>query len=321
MNKGKVFREMLDELPLRGAELIHLISNAPYTYKVYEIPKRTGGTRTIAQPAKATKFLQYWAIENYLSKLPIHLCATAYREGLGIKENATRHKNNAYLAKFDFKDFFVSIKGDDFKSHLKNYFGAKLSDDDLILLERICFIKRIKSEPFSLSIGSPSSPVISNSIMYQFDCLIAEWCSLNEVVYTRYADDLTFSTNIKDKTAEVEAIVRQSLNQISYPSLRLNRKKTTLVSKKYQRRITGLIITNEKQVSLGRYKKRYISSLVHKFKLGLLDKDSVSSLQGNLAYAMDVEPLFVERLARKYGDETIDKLRRMVEIKDNFPFG
>lgn len=89
--------------------LNRLIQRAPHSYKVYTIAKRSGGLRTIAQPAKETKFIQRWLIENVFSQLPVHECASAYKVGASIKKNADAHKSNSYVIKLDFKDFFPSI--------------------------------------------------------------------------------------------------------------------------------------------------------------------------------------------------------------------
>jgi hypothetical protein len=78
------------------------------------------------------------------------------------------------------------------------------------------------------------------------------------------------------------------------------------------------VISNEGDVSLGRTRKRILSSLVHKYKLGLLNKDSVSNLQGYLAFAQDVEPSFLKRLANKYGQESIDQILSSVDKTHSF---
>ncbi|HWY35000.1 MAG TPA: hypothetical protein VNX68_10160, partial [Nitrosopumilaceae archaeon] len=108
---------------MTGQQLDRLIQRSPNTYKVYAIRKKSGGKRIIAQPARETKFVQNWLIQNIFSKLPVHECATAYKEGASIKRNATIHKDNSYIAKFDFKNFFSSIKLDDIVIFLEHHFS------------------------------------------------------------------------------------------------------------------------------------------------------------------------------------------------------
>ena len=63
-------------------ELLRLIRSAPHRYKVFKIPKRKEGEfRTIAQPAKEVKALQYWVMQHVLSQFDVHPAATAYQKG------------------------------------------------------------------------------------------------------------------------------------------------------------------------------------------------------------------------------------------------
>lgn len=300
-----------ESLGVNEKQLNRLILRAPHTYKIYTIPKRTGGLRTIAQPAKETKFLQYWLIENLFHRLPVHTCATAYVAKASISQNASLHKNSSYLAKFDFKNFFTSIKAEALISHFSKHLDQYLSETDIQDVARICSIKPEGGGKLCLSIGAPSSPILSNSIMFEFDAAVSAWSEAHGFVYSRYADDLAFSTSVKGVCSEVEPAIRKIVRSLEYPRLTFNNKKTTLVSKKYQRRITGLIITNDGAVSLGRERKRTISSLVHKYSLGALSEDDAYRLQGLLAFALDVEPGFLSRVAAKYGSAVIQEILKM----------
>lgn len=300
--------ELQEALGVSAAQLNRLILRAPHTYKIYTIPKRTGGRRTIAQPARETKFLQHWLIKNLFSRLPVHACAMAYQPDSCIRRNAEAHIHNSYLAKFDFKNFFTSIKTDALVAHFSKYLSEYLSESDIHDVARISCIKPEGGGAMSLSIGAPSSPILSNSIMFEFDTAVFAWCQKNDFVYTRYADDLAFSTSKKDVCNTVEAAIRRVVRSLEYPRLMFNNKKTTFVSKKHQRRVTGLIIANDETVSLGRDRKRVISAFIHKYSLGLLAEDETWSLQGLLAFALDVEPPFIRRMSAKYGSEVIEAI-------------
>ena len=101
-----IVKSISNDILAREAWVLRVFARAPYAYKVYYIPKKNRGVREIAQPARETKKLQYWAIENILSTLPIHDAAYAYVQGRNIKQNAGVHAKNPYLAKFDIKNFF-----------------------------------------------------------------------------------------------------------------------------------------------------------------------------------------------------------------------
>ena len=288
--------------------LNRLVQRAPHSYKVYTIAKRSGGLRTIAQPAKETKFIQHWLIENIFSQLPVHECASAYKVGASIKKNANAHKSNSYVTKLDFKDFFPSITSNDLVKHLSIHLGDSLGTQDIQDIARISCIRLPGKSDLCLSVGAPSSPVLSNSIMFSFDSEVFTWCDKNGITYTRYADDLTFSTNTKNISSDIEPFVRGIAQRLAYPSLSLNSKKTTHLSKKHQRRITGIIINNEGNISLGRNRKREISALIHKFTLGILPEPEIFRLQGLLGFAKDVEPLFVARMRGKYTSKLVEEV-------------
>src|SRR5574343_1201175 len=86
-----------------------------------------------------------------------------------------------------------------------------------------------------LSIGAPSSPLISNFIMYFFDEKIQNICKENNTLYTRYADDLTFSTNVKNLLFEFPNIVAAILEEETQGQIKINNKKTVFSSKAHNR--------------------------------------------------------------------------------------
>lgn len=296
--------------------LQRLFDRSPYTYKIYPIPKRTGGFRTIAQPARETKLVQNWLLDNIYTKLPIHRCATAYRSGASIKNNASIHKESNYLVKLDFRNFFPSIKRSDLIHLLSAHLSEKYKEDDIVRMATISSFQPENLSPLCLSVGAPSSPLLANAVMFEFDVLVGEWCRENSINYSRYADDLTFSTNAKGMSPQIEEFVKESLLKIPYPRLELNADKTTFLSKKHRRRVTGLILNNEGNVSLGRSRKREISSLINSFSHESLSEEESSRLQGLLAFARDVEPLFVVSMNKKYGNVMLEKIFRFRKNND-----
>jgi retron-type reverse transcriptase len=305
------FRKHMSEiLSLSEHDVGRLIVRAPYAYKRYFIPKKSGGMRPIAQPAKETKVIQALLVDDWFSQLPVHECAAAYRQGSSIKANAERHKQNAFIVKFDFSNFFGSITESDLVNHLSYVLCGKISVQSIKDIARISCVRDKATSRLALSIGAPSSPVLSNSIMYYFDLAVWAWCLDRNIVYSRYADDLTFSTNDKGATSEVQSFILETLEKIPYPRLQINSEKTVFASKKKQRRITGLIISNDNEVSLGRDKKRLISAMIHRYALHELDEKSTLHLQGLMGFAQDVEPLFVAKMRGKYTGQVISNLLR-----------
>jgi RNA-directed DNA polymerase len=306
---GNLLSRISRELFIPLDDLMYLARSAPHRYKVYEIKKKQPGkTRTIAQPAREVKKLQYWVISAILKQFPIHSAALAYRKGKSILNNAKPHVRKKFLLKLDFKDFFHSIKASDFRQLLEQTAPTLIDPADLDYVCRILFWRDKFSGELILSIGAPSSPVLSNIVMYEFDRVVEAYCRSVGVTYTRYADDLTFSTNKRQILTGVATEIDRICRELPFPRLRLNTEKTVHASKATLRRVTGLVLSNEGKVSIGHERKRDIHVAVHHFKVGKLNADKTSALAGMLAFVNSVEPSFLQVLTKRYGKSVIKRL-------------
>lgn len=303
-----ILTELSQKLLISSEELKEFINTAPYRYKVYPIPKRNGrGVRVIAQPTEVLKAMQRMVLDDFLAGLPVHACAMAYRDGLGIKDNASLHVKNQYLLKMDFSDFFPSIGPDDLISHIRRH-REGIGREDAYAVKKLFFWARKKDPTHRLSIGAPSSPFISNTLLYDFDCRVNDECTRLGIIYTRYADDLTFTTNNKDVLFGIPDFITHICNLVDYPALKVNHEKTVFSSKKNNRHVTGLVLTNDNKISLGHDKKRHIRSLIYKYSLGGIPSEEVLALKGMLAFAKHIEPVFYQAVMRKYGFHVLDSI-------------
>lgn len=241
--------------------------------------------------------------------MPIHDSAVAYREGTGIKVNAKRHARSRYLLKMDFKEFFPSIKPEDLIAHIKAHQIMEMTPEDEMVITSLFFYAKKRNRKLELSIGAPTSPAISNTILFSFDSYISNLPSEDGFTYTRYADDLTMSSNKRGSLFDYPPLVKKFLNELDYPSLKINHSKTVFLSKKDNRHITGLVLTNDGRLSIGRKKKRHIKGLVYKYTKNLLDEELIKYLHGYISFCMDVEPTFIESIERKYGSSTLRQIR------------
>lgn len=304
---------LCEEHPLTRIEAWELIRSAPKRYKVHFIEKRNGrGQRLIAQPTAELKTIQRWVVNKYILAMPVHDAATAYRAQKNIADHARAHVKNKYLLKIDFKDFFPSIRARDFTRHIVKHLGisTRLATELSLLLFR-----RDKNKRLTLSIGAPSSPSISNTLMYEFDCKLSTFCEENGIIYTRYADDLALSTNKPHTLDSANDFIRELLKSIKYPRIEINPKKTVSTSKKFQRQLTGLILSSEGEVSLGRERKRLIRSMADRYKKGTLDNENHAKLKGWLAFALSIEPKFVKAIRTMMGEDCYSKL---ISIKTKY---
>lgn len=288
------------QLFLSPDELQRYISSCPRRYKKYPIKKRSGGVRIIAQPTPDLKLIQCLLQNEFLENiLPIHKCATAYRSGVSIADNARPHSKNNYLLKMDFKDFFPSIRNEDLCNTLirAGHIGEN-EESELRVISRIFFM--LEDDRLILSIGAPSSPFISNALLYDFDVNVSNHCEANNIVFSRYSDDLTFSTNRKNILFGIPEFIRKTLENLEYPKLSINNAKTVYSSKAHNRHVTGITITNEGNLSIGRRKKRSVRTQVFLFSKGQLDPADAKKLQGYISFARSVDPAFYATLKSKY---------------------
>jgi RNA-directed DNA polymerase len=275
---------------------------ASHAYKEYTVPKRGGGKRTIYHPARQLKALQRWLALHVISDWPVHEAAMAYRKGVSIYDNARLHCQSSYLLRMDFSAFFESIKEVDLRRYIAmraSYFSSWNSAD----IDAFC---KICLRFGQLTIGAPTSPALANALCYELDSKLATFCSGKGVTYSRYADDMFFSTKHPNLLAEVEANVISVVSSLEVPSgLSLNNSKTRHSSKKRARRVTGIILGSDGNPYVGRDLKRRIRAMIHTYSS--LSSKEQATLSGLLAYAVGFDPDFKNSLIAKYGLTAVQK--------------
>jgi len=310
-----LYKLLAEDLSVSRTAINRYIKSAPKKYKVYSIPKRSSGQRVIAHPAKLLKSYQSSLVRILENHLHIHDSAFAYRKNRSIKDNAAQHLKSEYLLKMDFSDFFHSITPKLF-FNIAKLAGIQISQSEEYLIEQIFFWNpsQVSGGKLILSIGAPSSPFISNAIMYFFDSAMFIECEKKKITYTRYADDITFSTKQKNNLYDTPHVVKSLLVENFSGAIRVNESKTVFSSKKHNRHVTGVTLTNNNKLSIGRQKKRYISSLIHKFSLGVLPLDDINYLQGLFSHACNIEPEFKKRMYKKYSVDIVDRIIKGIRV-------
>lgn len=287
-------------------KLLSLSETASRRYKVYTIPKRTGGDRIIEHPSQELKAIQRWIIRALFTRFPVHEAATAYRKGSGIRENAERHRQTKFTNRYDFSSFFPSFS----RGRIIHYVSEQAKTLGIALTERdLDFVGNIVCRNGRLTIGAPSSPAITNAMMFEFDKRMYDACRRRDLIFTRYADDIFISSFEPRKLEGVADLIIQSKRSIPYLRLRLNHQKTAYLSKKFSRKITGVVITPQHNLSIGRERKREIKALIHQWINGEIESERLSYLKGLLAFSIDIEPHFEARLIEKYGRGHIRMLK------------
>lgn len=236
-------------------KLYTISNNITKNYKIFKIKKRNGKTRTIYEPNTNLKIIQKNILHNILEDRYISKHAKAYKKGISLKDNAISHKNKDMILKLDIKDFFNSI------TYLQVYctcFPEKYFPKSIgTLLTNLCTYQGILPQ------GTPTSSYISNLIMLDFDIKVGEYCKGNNISYTRYCDDMTFSGNFSKK--DIITLVEKELSKLG---LYLNKEKINLITKKSRQVVTGIVVNEKIQVNIN-YRKNIRQNIFYIKKYGL----------------------------------------------------
>ncbi|UNU42409.1 RNA-directed DNA polymerase [Sphingopyxis sp. YF1] len=292
------------ETGLQRERLIAFAASASKRYFVFRIKKRDGSERQIAHPAKPLKGIQRWLNSRVIKSWKVHDAATAYQRGASIRLNALRHAETNFTLRVDFKDFFPSFQAKGIEKFISDQpnGGKKFDKVDLK------FITDIITRNGRLTIGSPSSPFITNAMMYSFDEEVSLFCDASGLVYTRYADDIFVSSHNPGNLAQAYDFLCSAANKFPYANLSINHNKTKFLSRKYRRTITGIVITSDRKISIGRPRKKEIKSLINSYIYGKLDDEKEMYLKGMVSFACDADNVFFLSLEKKYGKKVMGRL-------------
>jgi len=272
---------------------------ASYAYKVYQIPKRSGGMREISHPARPLKALQRWLLRAVVEQWPVHRAAYAYVRAGNIQRHALEHATSSYLLRMDFEAFFRSITIDD----IAHYLTASPATESWSQADRELFLQLV-TRFGRLTIGAPTSPALSNALCFDLDTHCTALAVDNDVRYTRYADDLFFSTTKPDILSAIPMAVEGIVSQLVVPeNLKINASKERHSSKRVRRQVTGIVLSSDGRAVLGRARKRFIRHQIH--TLNDLTSSERASLRGLISFATDIESGFINDLILKYGHEVV----------------
>jgi len=185
-------------------------------YKTFIIPKKSGGVRIINAPNSHLKSLQS-RLADYLNITykgmfktinPNNSLSHGFRTDHSIITNAKKHRNKRFVFNIDLKDFFPSLNFGRVRGFfIKNNHFQLNKDLSTMIAQIACYENGLPQ-------GSPASPIISNLITHILDIRLVNLAQKFGCSYSRYADDITFSTNLKEFPATIAKIDENS----SYPT-------------------------------------------------------------------------------------------------------
>ena len=294
MKAYTALEDLEQDLGFSAKTLYGLSNNLDKHYRNTFIPKHDGSKRKLSVPDTILKKVQRSISNNILSHYPISHYATAYTSGSSVQKNASLHVGKQKILKLDIEKFFDNILYARVKDVV--FCEDKFSEPIRILLTMLCYYKE------SLPQGAPTSPAITNIIMYDFDEKIGKFCEENNISYTRYCDDMTFSGDFDEKA--VVFVVKDELRKLG---LFLKNRKTAVIPNTKRQTVTGIVV-NEKIGLTKEYKNKirqeiyYIKKygIDHLRKIGEPNKQQYfNSLKGRVAFVLQTIPDDVEFLGYK----------------------
>lgn len=299
----KTLNDVAHLLGYKPKKFSYVIYKMPVKYKTFTVPKKSGGVRTISAPCSELKLLQRRLSDGLQScckdintnKKITKPIFHGFQKGASIFTNASVHRGRRFVFNVDIKDFFDSI-------NFGRVYGFFVKNKDFALMENVAkILAAIACHEGKLPQGSPCSPVISNLIGQILDIRLAKLAHRYGCSYSRYADDLTFSTNERvfpsaialsnnDHSWAAGAALSKIIEKAGF---QLNPKKTRMQYLNSRQEVTGLVV-NRRINSRPEY-RRLARAMTHQlvtkgeFQITAMEADAQGTLvpvkrEGNIRH-------------------------------------
>lgn len=270
------FEHLSEQLSLTKQLLYFLTYQKKYCYYKREIFKKDKTTRVLHVPCLSLKVIQKWILTEILEKINVSEQSMAFvPQKHGLKENAEFHKKNIFLLEMDITNFFGTITEKQvYKLFCNIGYGSKVAT----VLTNLCTYDGVLPQ------GAVTSPYISNLVCYHLDARLNGYCSRKDIVYTRYADDLTFSSNNRTLLNRAEKFVKYIIIEEGFS---INEKKTRYLSNDVKKTVTGITINNE-EIHVDKEFKRIIRAQIYN-SIKVKKYDDNDKIRGKIAYVNSIE--------------------------------
>ena len=243
-------------------------------YTQVEIPKRSGGARKLSIPSGELKAIQkivMRALERELAER-VHKASNAYMKGRNTVTNAVPHIGCAVLIKLDIKDFFPSVDREMLRPII-----AAFALHEPKTIDRLLDLLVTES---GLPQGAPTSPILSNLALREFDIAAYRFANLVGAKYTRYADDLTFSL-AEDDPAVARKIVGAVRSMLAEQGFELNEKSNKLkILRSHQAQQICGITLNSGRPTISRKQRRRVRAARHAVENGRPAIMNLATIEG-----------------------------------------
>lgn len=281
-------------------------------YHRFTIPKRTGGERLISAPHKKLKAAQHWILEKILEPLAVAEQAHGFVPGRSTVTNALPHLRAAVVVNVDLKDFFPTVtyrrvrglyRKLGYSEEVATVIALLCTEPDTVEAELDGTKYFVARGPRRLPQGAPTSPAITNVLCRRLDRRIQGWAKKHGFVYTRYADDLTVSS--QDRAAPVGKMLAFLRKLTAAEGFAIHPDKVRVVRRGRRQEVTGVVVNDRPGVPRDEL-RRFRALLHHVEKDGPAGKtwngstgDVLTAALGFAAYVAMVDKAKGERLRAK----------------------
>lgn len=295
------------EIPRRYLTYILYVKGVENLYKVFDIPKKNGDSREIHAPVDELKSIQrklgdaLWKYqESYQDAFasPRKL-SHAFEKHKSIFTNAHIHRNKRFVLNVDIKDFFKSIHFGRVKGYFEKHKEFTLTSEVATIIAQLACYKGYLPQ------GAPCSPIIANMISQTLDIRLLKLTKRYKLDYTRYADDLTFSTNKNDFNSSLTAFMHELKTEIDNFGFKINDNKTRIQFKNTKQVVTGLIVN--KKINIDRNYQKVTRAMAY-------------TLYKKGSYTIDGHPGTINKLEGRFSfiDQIDHYNNKLDKIKHNF---
>lgn len=271
-------------------------------YHRFEVSKRRGGFRKIAAPKTTLKKAQKKILEEILEKFEVSEHAHGFIKERSVVSGATPHvRHTELLINMDLENFFPTItfervrglfKSFGYSGYISSLFAMICTYCERTEVEVKGEIRAVKTTDRILPQGSPASPMITNIICLKLDKRLSGLADKHGFVYTRYADDMSFSLREDSENNCEEGKFCGLVSKIvSEEGFNINRAKTKFLRRNNRQCITGVVINNEEIGVTRKWIRRFRAAIYNakRAKLeGNLQEEVVNEISGMAAWVKSV---------------------------------
>lgn len=270
------FSDLASKLSISQSTLYTMLNKKWYFYSEKQIPKKDGTNRELRVPMLSLKVVQKWILVEILQKISVSEFSMAFvPKRNGLLASAEMHRKNLFFLEMDIHNFFGNITE---QKIYKLFCDMGYNFDVASILTGLCTYDGVLPQ------GAVTSPYLANLVCFNLDARLNGLCRKRDIVYSRYADDLCFSSNNRTILNKIEPIVEKILLDEGFEA---NKKKTRYLSDDTRKTIVGITVNN-KEIHVAKQLKRRLRAKIYN-AISTGNYSMRGEIIGTIAYITSIE--------------------------------